>query len=344
MKDKIFSSSELCVLCTELGEIWHAGMPLSDGLYALCGDSDEAGPVLRALYREAENGASLPDALRKVSGFPKYMVEMLTLAEKTGKQEETLRALAAYYDRTDRLQASIRSAVLYPAILTAIMLAVIVVLITQVLPIFQGVFAQLGLQMTGLAGAMLQAGQTLSGAVAVIGCVLLVLIVLAVLARFIPACRMGISKWFQRVFGGRGVLARIASTRFLEAMTMAAQSGMEMEEAAGYASGICPDDPRTQKHIADCIQQLQSGARLGEALSGLLSARNCRLVALAERTGSQAEVFAEIAKRSERAVDDELERIISWIEPALVIITAVLVGVILLSVMLPLLGIMSSIG
>ncbi len=344
MKQQALSSGELSALCLELAQIWHSGTTLADGLYALNGEQDEAGPVIAALHRAADEGMDLPHALEKQGSFPSYMVRMLTLAEKTGQQEETLRALSAYYDRTDRTQANIRSAVLYPTILTGVMFAVVLILVTQVLPIFEGVFAQLGMQMSGLAGMMLRGGRVLSSAAVGIGIVLVMLAVAAVMIYRIPCARSAFSRMVRRMSGRNGLFAKIGNARLLSTLAMTAQSGMETEEAIEYARDICGDDPRILRSLTESLTKLQSGARMSGALKGVLSARDCRAVALAERTGTQADLFAEIAKRSERAVNDEIDRRIGWIEPVLVILSSAVVGVILLSIMLPLLGIMSSIG
>ncbi len=344
MKQQALRSGELSALCLELAQIWHSGTMLADGLYALSGEQGEAGPLIAALYHAADEGMNLPRALEAQGTFPPYMVQMLTLAEKTGQQEETLRALSAYYDRMDRMQVSIRSAVLNPAILTGVMFAVVVILVTQVLPIFEGVFAQLGMQMSGLAGVMLRAGRVLSGAAVGIGAVLAVLMITAFVVYRVPRARATFWRKMRGLSGAGSLSAKIANARLLSTLAMAAQSGMETEEAIGYAANICGDDPRIRRLLSECLTKLQNGARISSALEGVLSARNCRAVALAERTGSQADLFSEIAKRSERSVNDEIDRLIGWVEPALVLLTSAVVGVILLSIMLPLLGIMSSIG
>lgn len=344
MKQQALRSDELSALCLELAQIWHSGTTLADGLYALSGEQGEAGPVIAALYHAADEGMDLPHALEAQGKFPVYMIQMLSLAEKTGQQEETLRALSAYYDRMDRMQVSIRSAVLYPAILTGVMFAVVLILVTQVLPIFEGVFAQLGMQMNGFAGVMLRAGRVLSGAAVSIGIVLTALMLVAIVIYRMPRASAALVRAMRTLSGEGSLSAKISNARLLSTLAMAAQSGMEAEQAIGYASDICGDDPRTRRLLTECLTKLQNGAHISSALEGILSAQNCRAVALAERTGSQADLFAEIAKRSERSVNDEIDRRIAWVEPALVILTSAVVGVILLSIMLPLLGIMSSIG
>ena len=78
--------------------------------------------------------------------------------------------------------------------------------------------------------------------------------------------------------------------------------------------------------------------------SGLFAPLYCRMIAVGFRTGSIDPVMAEVARRSAEQVDDKMEALLNRIEPTLVIIMSVMVGLILLSVMLPLMSIMSAIG
>jgi type IV pilus assembly protein PilC len=95
-----------------------------------------------------------------------------------------------------------------------------------------------------------------------------------------------------------------------------------------------------------CRQLLTEGSKLGDALtdSGIFTSRNNRMLSLAQQTGTLPEVMHTIAERSEETIRDEIDSMISKIEPTLVILTSAIVGIILLSVMLPLVSIMSAIG
>lgn len=348
MNTKRMTNAELSAFCLELHEIWHAGLPLSEGLLSLCDGEDgrDSRPWMEKLCRAADEGFPLSGALAQTGGFPKYMVDMLALSDRTGRQEEALRALSEYYDRSDRIAHSVRSAALYPAMLSVVMLIVIAVLITKVLPIFSNVFEQLGVHMSGVAVRLMHAGQALSGASAVIGAVIAALAVLALLAWFVPPLHARVRNFGYGLLGGRGVWGRIASAKFASAMAMATQSGLPVEEAVRAAAEVCGGDVHTDRKTAQCIGLLEKGEHVADALriSGMLSARICRMIGIGERTGSQADIFAEVARRSEQAVDDELGRILGWVEPVLVILTAAIVGAVLLSVMLPLLSILSTIG
>jgi type IV pilus assembly protein PilC len=95
-----------------------------------------------------------------------------------------------------------------------------------------------------------------------------------------------------------------------------------------------------------CVKALEKGKTLSEALcgAGILSLQDGKMLSVGSVSGKADVAMAEIARRSDLDVRDNIDRIVGKIEPTLVIISSVVVGVILLSVMLPLMGIMTSIG
>lgn len=136
----------LPVFCRELYQLVRSGIPLGEGLAML--REDETDPDARswldALCRFIEEGMPLAAALRETEAFPAYMTDMVALAEDTGRLEDVLLSLQRHYDRQLRMAADIRGAVAVPVTLLAVMVAVVVLLMTQVLPVFDRVFAQLG--------------------------------------------------------------------------------------------------------------------------------------------------------------------------------------------------------
>lgn len=348
MKKSITTAPYLSAFCTELALILRSGFPVSEGLLMLRDeDNDRRSKALMGqLYEETDMGSSLSQALEKTGQFPRYMLDMVALGERTGRLEETMGALAEYYDRQAQMASAVRSAVAYPLILLVILLAVITVLITQVLPIFQSVFQQLGAEMSSFALGLMALGEGLSAASTVIAVVFGVILVAVLVCVLVPPVRSRLGGFLRRTFGGSGVWGRISVNRFTSAMAMAMASGLDLEESVDMAARIAGGARAIDERTARCREMILSGSRVGEALSksGLFSTRNSRLLTLAESTGSLSDIMADIARRSEREVQDELDRIIGRVEPTLVILASVSVGVVLLSAMIPLLGIMSSIG
>lgn len=348
MKRKNLSNQYLSALCLELAMLLQAGISIADGVLMLQDDEadSDSKAVMQSLLDVLNEGKPLSEALRESGYFPRYMVNMTEVGEKTGRTVDTLKALSEHYDRQDRLSASIKSAVLYPAVLLVLMIAVVLILIIKVLPIFNDVFNSLGTQMSPMAQSLMRFGGWLEGAAVVIAVIAGLIILLAVAARLIPGIWNNLSSAFKNRWGNSGIFGKIASSRFTSAMALAIASGLDTEEAIEMAAAISGGSKAVDKKHGECIEMLRAGAPLAESLSksGILSARNSRMLSLGSRSGSADLAMAEIADRSGRTVQDDIDRIVSRIEPALVIVTSVIVGIILLSVMLPLMGIMTSIG
>lgn len=291
-KQSKIPAAELAIFCQELYQLVQSGLPIADGLNILLEDETDRRTKawLAPLCAHAEEGMPLAQAMRQTKAFPDYMTDMVALAEQTGRLQDVLPALSAHYTRQDRMIDDVRRAFAVPIALFCVMLAVVFLLITQVLPVFSRVFAQIGVQMSPVAARLMHIGQVLSGAGLGIAIVLGVVVVLA--------------------------------------------------------GKLCGGAKQIDEKTALCMQKIADGGSTAQALSesGLFSARDGRLLALSERTGSMAETLEQVAERMQEDTLRRIDGYIGAIEPTIVILTALLAGVILLSVMLPLMSVMSTIG
>ena len=338
----------LPVFCRELRQMTRAGISPEEGLALLLEDEtdEETRSWLEALRGGMESGLSLSAAIGETGAFPKYMTDTLSLAEETGRLEDALETLCNHYERQNRMRSDIVSAVTTPVILLVVMIAVVALLVTQVLPVFDRVFAQLGVRMGAAALGMMRVGAFLTRCGAGLAAILALLAVAALVVSLVPSLRAKFAAWFRNRFGGRGVLGQLAVSRFASAMAMAVASGLSMEEAVEMSSRLCGGAREIDEKTARCRAAIETGNSPADALSGsgLFSGRDCRLLKLAERTGNLPDTLEQLARRQEEESLRRVDRIVSSIEPAIVTITSVLAGTILVSVMLPLMGLLSAIG
>ena len=348
MKNKTLNNTYLSMLCSELAMLLDAGLTVNDSLNILKEDEPgkEGKAIMQGLIDSLESGESFSGALKGADIFPRYMVHTAEIGEKTGRLVETLNALSEYYERQVRLSVTIKNSVLYPAILLVLMIVVVLILIVQVLPIFDDVFSRLGTQMSPVARSLMEFGGWLGDASIVIAAVFAVIFVLILLAWAIPGLRKALGKAFSDRWGGRGIFGKLASSRFVFAMTLAMASGLDTAEAIEVAAGVSGGSKAVDEKHAQCMKLLDSGSTLSEALcdSGILSLQDGKMLSIGARSGKADLAMAEIARRNDLDVRDSIDRIVGRIEPTLVIISSSVVGVILLSVMLPLMGIMTAIG
>ncbi len=338
----------LPVFCRELYQMVRSGIPVSEGLALLREDETDKEVLswLDSLCSSTSEGMPLAEALKKTEVFPEYMVDMISLAENTGRLEDVLLSLQHHYERQNRMRSDVIGAFTVPVILLVVMIAVVILLITQVLPVFDRVFAQLGVKMGGFATGMMNVGSALAKVGTILAAIVGFIAVIAIVIAAVPALRAGFAAWFKKNFGGKGVLGKMAVSRFASSMAMAAASGMSMDESVELAAKLCGGAKEIDEKTAKCRADIEAGMSPADALAGcdMFSNRDCRLLKLAERTGNLPETLDDLAKRQEEESLRAIDKLVGTVEPAIVVITSVLAGLILVSVMLPLMGILQSIG
>lgn len=347
MRQKPLTNREIASFCSQTAMLFQAGITPTESMHILLNDAEtkESKEIMQTILDVCKTGESFSTALAQTNVFPGYVVNMIALGEESGILDNVLNSLATYYEREDSIAESIRSAVSYPFIMIGIMFLVIFVLLGKVMPIFNQVFIQLGSEMTGISSSLLNLGNTINRYSLIILVVLGLLVVGYLLATKTTRGKR-ITRKFLSVFPlTKGFYDKIAAGRFANGMALTICSGMDTYASLDLVSELT-EHKELQKKIAHCKAEIHAGANLSEALTtaGIFSNLYARMVSVGFRTGSIDTVMQKIADSYDRETERKIRTIISVVEPTLVIILSVLVGLILLSVIFPLTGIMSSIG
>ena len=339
---KAFSSIELASFCGQVALILKSGISALEGLNIMLEDtfSPEEEPILKALIENMQETGSLYLALEETKLFPSYMIHMVQIGEETGTLDEVMAALQTHYERENAVRRSIQSAVTYPMLMTGMMAAVIIVLLVKVMPIFNQVFVQLGTEMTGFSRVLMDMGTAINR-YSIVFIALLVLAAALILYGTKTQSGRNMCRGIGYKFGfSKAVYEELASCRFASGMALTLSSGLNPERSMELVDAL-NDDPFFQKKLNHCQQQLNEGKDLTDALaaSGILTGMYARMASIGAKTGSMDQVMDTIASLYQDNIDNN---ILATLEPTLVILLSLIVGVILLSVMLPLMGIMSS--
>ena len=344
---QMLTPNELSTFCSQVAMILKSGIPVAEGISIMYEDTENAQgrEIMKGILDHVEVGEPLYAALEATGRFPKYMRDMVEIGEQSGKLDEVLDSLVDYYEREETISSSIRSAVTYPMVMIVMMILVIGVLVVKVLPIFNQVFAQLGSELTGFSRAVMDFGSGLGKYSAVIVGVVAALAVLFFVLRSTKAGRELLGRFKASFFVTRRLAAKIASGRFASAMAMMLASGMDTDKALDMVERLV-DNPVIHEKITRCRQLVAEGSSFSEALAKteIFTGVYARMVSIGFKTGAADAVMKKLADGYEKEVDAQISGMISILEPTLVAVLSVIVGMILLSVMLPLMGIMSSIG
>lgn len=347
MRSSKLTNQEIASFCGQTAMLFQAGITPVESMQIMLSDSKstEGKAVIEAILKTCRKGESFANALKDSDVFPDYVLHMIAIGEESGNLDDVMQSLADYYEREESISDSIRSAVSYPFIMIGIMLLVIFVLLGKVMPIFNQVFIQLGSEMSGISASLLQIGISLNRYSLLILIVLAILVLVYLLSVKTKRGRT-ISRKFLSIFPPtKSFYEKLAAGRFASGMALTISSGMDTYTSLDMVS-VLTEHTGMQKKIAECKEAIKQGANLSEALTGanIFSNLYARMVSVGFKTGSIDTVMNKIADHYDKETERKIRSIISILEPTLVIILSVIVGFILLSVIFPLMGIMSSIG
>ena len=344
---KCLNNTELSFFCEQLSLILHSGISALEGISIMKEDAKtkEAEEILAVINDHLEETGLLHEALKASGVFPAYLIHMTEIGERSGTLDEVMSALALHYQREEEISRGIRDALTYPLIMLSMLLVVLVVLVVRVMPIFAQVFYQLGAEMDGISGSILSLGTALERYAAVFIALLLILAAVLVFLTKSSRGRRYAARILNNFPPSRELNNRLACSRFAGGMSIALKSGLDTDESFQLVSNLIENE-EFRKKISHARKMLEEGEEFTDALnqSGIFSGVYARMVSIGFRTGSADAVLEKISVSYQEDADAKLQNLISMLEPTLVAILSILVGMILLSVMLPLVGIMSNIG
>ncbi len=347
-KGRIMSSEELSSFCDQIALMLSSGMTLRDGIEMLAEDEMKDKSLKNRpytnLYKVVDETGSLYVALKEnEEDWPSYMVEMVDIGEQTGRLEDIMVSLSTYYQREGRIRSAATSAITYPLVLGVMLVVIIGILLWRVLPIFRRVLASLGVGASSSGSVLMQIGTWVGwGVLILIGLVVVAAIVIAILMK--TKAREGVLKFLKNLFPPvRRLTEKLSASRVAGILSLMLSSGFPMENALEMAPAALADQESIEK-VGQIRQDMIAGDTFSDALSksGLFADFHNRMLKVGAASGHEPQVMEKIAEIYEEQVEDGLDHLISIVEPTLVALLSIVIGAILLSVMLPMAGVLGS--
>lgn len=342
---KKISAAELSIFCGQVALILEAGLPLYDGMETLAGadnNSENAEMFQKASKGVTETG-SLYEALKADKRWPEYMVEMVGIGERSGHLESIMRGLETFYAREDRIRSSVANAVTYPILLAVLLVVIVLILLWRVLPVFRRVLEGMGVGLNESGSTLIRLGE-------VIGWVVMVLVTLLVIAALVIVILMKtkhrdkVMKFLQNIFPPIVSLnQKLTASRVSGVLSMMLSSGFPTDEALEMTERVISDKSAAEK-VKGIRKGLEEGKSFADAIEGanIFSELHVRMIKMGSATGREDQVLGKLSNLYEEQVEEDITRLISIIEPTLVALLSVVIGAVLLAVILPMAGILSS--
>lgn len=347
MKLKKLTPDETAYFCEQLAIMLSSGMNLGDGISILGEDIDDERiqAVCGILARGLNDGGNLADAMESAGVFPEYAVKMVRIGVITGRVENVLNGLSDYYEERAELNRSVRTAVLHPLMLLVMMTAVIIVMMVLVIPMFGDIFSQFDGTVNDAVKGTIDFAYGLGTVILVVLLVVIAVMAAVAVMSGIPAAKDALSR-FAAVFPPTaGISWKIGVSKVSSALSMMISAGISSDEAVENAIELV-NGKKLRSRLEQCRSDLLDGMNFADAITRaeIFPAIYSHSLKIAYTSGSFERAWKKLADRSAAAAMQSVSGVIAFVEPLIIVILTALIGAILLTVMIPLMNIMSVLG
>lgn len=339
---------ELIIFTRQLALIIDSDVSMFEGLALIKDKTDHQGmkEVIEAILKDLHMGKSLGESLKSFEGtIPSFIINMINIGEQSGDLTSTLNQVADAYERELETTTKVRSAVTYPIILSVLMLGVILLLVLQVLPMFNEILQSLGGEMPDLTRGIIAISLFIGS---YLWLLILIIVALVLGVIFYKRTDKGQAYFDKLAFTLpiiKDINASLSAVRFSRNLAVLVRSGISMSIGMEMIEPIM-NNQYVEARITEARKALNQGSpadRVIESLD-LFPWILVKLFSVAETTGHMDAMLDKAADVMEKETDARLERLTTVIEPILIIFLSAIIGVILLSVILPIISIMNAIG
>jgi len=338
-RGRSISATELAVFTRQLATLTESGLPLDESLQAVSEQTEN--PRMQsttlAVRSRIKEGHSLADALGDFPAiFPELYRSTVAAGEQTGHLDVVLSRLADYTENRQLLIQSISQALIYPAVLTFVALAVVTLLLGYVVPQVVQVFTDIGQTLPWLTRALIATSELVRD----YGVAVAVVIALAIVGWRQMLQRESVRRRYHVFLLRLPVLARLVravnTARFARTFSILTESGVPVLEGLRISANVMGNLPMREA-VLEATARVREGTGLQKALeaSGYFPPIVLHLIGSGESSGKLEDMLERAAQNQERELENRISLMMKIFEPALILAMGVVVLVIVLAILLP---------
>ena len=337
-KHKKLKAKQLAAFCRELSTLLASGVTLVRALDIISeqeGINKDERDIYKDVLQDLKRGISLSDAMESKKCFPELMVGMIHSGEGSGNLDHVTARLATQYEKDYKLTQQVKSAMTYPCILLVLCVVIVILIVTFILPQFQSLFDQME-SLPMITNILIAVSNFLVQKWYIALLIVAVIVALIRIIVGIPSVRRSVD-WMKVHMWGFGKLFKVVYTaRFVRTLSSLYSSGMPLVSAVGVAAKTIGNG-YVESQFDEVITMVRGGVPLSQGLrevDGLLKKLSSTIL-VGEESGRLDVMLDSIAETLEADAEQATKRMVTLLEPILIIFMALIVGCIMIGVMLP---------
>ena len=341
-----FKTPELAFCCRQLAAMLTSGLTLVKAIDILTKEqeNEKARAIWQDIYENVQKGESFSSTLEMHSGsFPDFLISMVGAGESSGSLDIIMNRMSDHYAKENKLKNTIRGAMIYPIILLVLCIVIVIFLFTVIMPTFIDMFESkddmpaLTKIMAGISDFLTQKWY-----------ILVIILIFAFLgfraALRTPSFRVKFDRMLIKGPGFGPLVTKIYTGRFARTLSSLYSSGLPMVECLERASSILGNAYVDEKFV-DVIDEVKQGETLSSAITRteIFEPMFCSVIYVGEESGALDSILEKTSDYYEDESDSAVARLVSTIEPVLLIFMGVIIGLVVCGIYPALYGAMENV-
>ena len=344
----LVSCGEISLLCKQMSLMLSSYMDISDGVLLLAEQSGNKTLkiVLGEIYDIMEEGYSFSAAINMYTHiFPTHLVYMVIIGEQSGTPDEVFADLSDYYAKEAKLRKKIKRAVAYPAVLGALMGAVILLLIIGVQPVFYDVLTGMGEELPAAAMFTLGLANFLGRFILIITLLVCATVIALIYYTRTDKGKALYDKFKLNFIFSRYICRRIITAKTAKSLAILLRGGVSLLDAMETVTPLA-ENKFAEEKLANAAEELREGREIGEVFeeTDIFPPLFIKMLVMGNKMNKLDEMLYKARAVFDDEAEDAIERFTIIIEPVLIIILSVIAGIILISLMLPIIDLLAIIS
>jgi type IV pilus assembly protein PilC len=342
---RIVSFKDLAVFCRQFATVVNAGVPILASLDILRKQTENTKlrKTLENLYEEVQKGKGLSLVMgvhRDV--FPELLVNMVEAGEVSGTLDRVMERMATHYEKEYKINQKVKNALVYPSLIASVAIVVVVFLVTVVLPTFTSMFQQMGAMLPLSTRVLMSISYFIRDRW------MILIVFLAVFALII--------RWYSNTRDGReffdalklripvigNVNKKVVTARFARTLGALMSSGIPLLQGIEVTKKVV-GNTAVLKGMEGLEQEIKGGRGLAEPIKRIevFPPMLTHMVRIGEDTGTLDYILEKTADFYDDEVEGAVNRMTTLLEPAIIMVMAVVVAFIVISIVLPMFDMMT---
>jgi type IV pilus assembly protein PilC len=333
------TTKDLAILCRQFYTMLDAGVSITNCLNILSNEipNKKLRDILSKIEDDVKKGELLSESMAKHNKvFPQLLISMVESGEVSGNIDEMMLRMSVHFEKENKINNKIKSAMTYPAILSVVAIAAVVFIMTFVMPTFIEMFEGEGVALPLITRIMLGTSKFLSNNLFLI---LISIIIIVVIFNIYKKSSSGILRisYLKLKLPIIGTLnKKIIVSRFTRTLSTLIASGVSLVHALPIVAGVLEN-----KVAEDAILKVRERVVRGDGLSSPIRENDIfpkmlsSMIKIGEESGSLDDILNKTADFYDDDVEQAIQTTTALIEPLLIVVMGIVIGGIVISIMLP---------